>query len=81
MLDYENASAGADIRFERVGDVLTIKLPKEGFVRGTGNLLGSRHFWMLVALLLVIMNLGDLVRLVLNASRGGRWGDCGLPLW
>ena len=49
MLDYENASAAGDIRFERVGDVLTIELPKEGFVRGAGNLLRSRHFWMMLA--------------------------------
>ena len=29
MLDYDNASSATDIRFERIGDVLTIKLPKE----------------------------------------------------
>ena len=56
MLDYENVSAHADIRFERVGDVLTIKLPKEGFVRGAGILLRSRQFWMLLAIMLLALN-------------------------
>jgi hypothetical protein len=57
MLDYENIRTHADIRFERVGDVLTIKLPKEGFVRGAGTLLRSRPFWVFIAVMLLAMNL------------------------
>ena len=57
MLDYENIRKHADIRFERVGDVLTIKLPKQGFVRGAGTLLRLWEFWVFLAVLLLAMNL------------------------
>jgi hypothetical protein len=70
MLDYENVSAHADIRFERVGDVLTIELPKEGFVRGAGTLLRSRPFWILLAFMLVAMNFVPILSWVTAALRG-----------
>jgi hypothetical protein len=57
MLEYENASAATDIRFERVGDVLTIKLPKGGFVRGGATLLRSWQFAIFLAVLLLAVNL------------------------
>ena len=70
MLDYENASADADIRFERVGDVLTIKVPREGFVRGAGHLLRSWPFWACIVLMLVALNVVDLVDWLGQAFRG-----------
>jgi hypothetical protein len=70
MLDYENVSAAGDIRFERVGDVLTIKLPKEGFARGAGNLLRSRQFWILLVLLLLVVNFADLTTFAWRAFHG-----------
>lgn len=76
MLDYENASADADIRFERVGDVLTIKLPKEGFVRGAGNLLRSRHFWIIITILLLVVNIVDLATFAWHLYTGQvHWAD------
>jgi hypothetical protein len=70
MLDYENVGAHADIRFERVGDVLTIKLPKEGFVRGAGTLLRSRPFWIFLAFMLLAMNLVRILSWATAALRG-----------
>lgn len=70
MLDYDNASSATDIRFERIGDVLTIKLPKEGFVRGAGNLLSSRYFWAVVTIMMLAMNGFDLVRWIRGAFQG-----------
>lgn len=70
MLDYENVSAHADIRFERVGDVLTIEVPKEGFVRGAGTLLRSPQFWMFLAFMLVVMNLVPVLSWATAALRG-----------
>ena len=70
MLDYENAIAQADIRFERVGDVLTIKLPKEGFVRGGGTVLRSRQFLVLLAAVVLVTNLVPVVSWC-SAALGG----------
>ena len=56
MLDYDNAASGGDIKFERVGDVLTIQLPREGFVRGAGNQLRSWHFWLFIVVMCLFMN-------------------------
>ena len=70
MLNYQNAGAASDIQFERVGDVLTITLPKEGFVRGGGNLLGSWQFWSIVVLLTFCMNSADVVGWIGQALRG-----------
>lgn len=70
MLNYQTASSDADITFERVGDALTIRLPKEGFVRGAGALLRSRHFWMYIAIFLAAMNFGHVIHLARIGLRG-----------
>jgi hypothetical protein len=55
MLDYEAKAAGTDIRFERIADVLTIKMPREGFVRFAGHRVRSPHFLLYSGVFLLVL--------------------------